>query len=51
MNENVAESSLAQNELCRILNTVRMIEQSANNKGNYQLLLEMISFRVCLARL
>ena len=51
MNENVTESSHAQCVLCRTLNTVRMIEQSANNKGNHRLLLGMLSFRECLARL
>ena len=32
MNEVVTDSSHAQYELCRILKTVKMIEQSANNK-------------------
>ena len=31
MGENVTEASHAERELCRILKTVRMIEQSANN--------------------
>ena len=39
------ESSPAQCELCKILKTVRMIEQCANNQGNRRLLLEMLSFR------
>ena len=48
---NVTESRHAQCELCRVLKTVRMKEQSANDEGNHQLLLEMLSYRECLARL
>ena len=36
MNEIVAESSLAHCELCRTLKPVRMIGQSASNKGNHR---------------
>ena len=51
MNENLTESSHAQCDWCSKLKTVRMIEQDANNKGSHRLLLEMLSFRVCLSRL
>ena len=47
MSENVTES----NQVCKILKTVRMIAQSVNTKGNHRILLEMLSSRVCLARL
>ena len=50
MNENVTESGHAQFDLCKIRKTIRMIEQSANNKGNHRFLLEMF-FRECHARL
>ena len=50
MNEVVTETSPAQCELYRILNTAKMIEQSANNTGSHRLLIEMLSFRGCFAR-
>ena len=42
MSANVSESDHAQCELRRILKTVRMKEQSGNNKGNHPLLFEMV---------
>ena len=50
MCNNVTESSHAQFELCRILRTVRMMEQIADKKGVHRLLLEMLSFRQCIAK-
>ena len=51
MNEIVTESSHAQCELCGKMKTVRMIQQSANNKRRHRLLSEVLPFRKCLARL
>ena len=51
MNEIVTESTYAQCELRRILNTVRMIEQSADTEGDDRLLLEVLSSRKFLTRL
>ena len=43
MNEIVTESSHAKCELCRILKTVRMTEQSADSRRNHRLLLDMLT--------